>query len=903
MTPNSPRETSTKFRGLLWGLAGCVLLLIAFGVFSFRETNKEQARRLLAEARALRLVGKYAEAETQARQALERDPALGEAALIAAESAVAQNHFEKAVAYAQQVPDDPPDDRLTAWLLIAELNHRQIFHLAVAEEAYRAALAIDGDSLKANTGLADLLGLCGRGHEAVPFVLRMVRQGRASSQLMLIARQSGAVDNIEALESAHWADPQDVNALLGLAWHAASDGRNEEALGLLQTALKIQPENPAAFVAAGRQLLTLGRFTDLADWAERIPSAAGEFGETWFLKGRLAEHQHEQSGAIRCYWEDIQRVPESKESNFRLAKLLNATNQPAQAEGFVKQVHRIDHLRTVQDRAFSQGSTEKALLELIAAYKEAGRLWEAYGWCQLVNQIHENDPKLMEELKTLRDQTQHLPLRLTADFANPAMQVDLSSHPLPRFHQTEIASDVDSSLPTAKISFHEEAATVGLRFRYFNGTNGKPARRMYEFPGGGIGVLDFDLDGFPDACFSQGCPWPPSPANKQYLDQLFRNRQGRSFENVTDQAGLSQNGFGQGVAVGDYNADGFPDLYLAGIGLNALWTNNGDGTFSNATAEANLQGKHWTTSCLMADLNGDGLPDLYDVNYLMGQGIFERVCRHPDGTPALCMPFDFEGEPDCLWLNAGDGRFTEATAEMLSIVPAGKGLGVMAWDADASGHLSVLVANDTTPNFFFVPECSPQKGCRLEERGIVSGLAFNGEGKAEGCMGIALADIDGNGALDVHITNFLAESNTLWMQQSPGLYEDKTQPMGLREPTLNVLGFGTQFLDANLDGRWELFAANGHIDDLTALGKPHAMRAQLFEWNGTRFQEADAKTLGAYFQKKWLGRAAARLDWNRDGLADLLVGHLDQDSALLTNTTKPHGRFLFFEAHRQAKRP
>ncbi len=890
--PVDAKRPPPKCRRVLLGIAVLVVCAAGFVGWATRETGAERARRLLAEARITHLAGKNAEAEDLARSALESDPSLSEAALIAARCAVARKDFARAIEYANKAESGPSDTRVSALLLTADLNHHRLGRLSQAEEDYRAALAIDRDNLLANRGLADLLGLCGRGREAVPFVLRTVKLDQPTNQLLLIARPSGAVNDPRTLEKAAAMSPHDVNALVGLAWHAASNEQNEKAVPLLQKALDIAPDHAGAYVALGRQYLTLARFDALAAWAENTVPGAEKFGETWLIRGRLAEHRGNLEGAVRCYWEAVRLAPESKAANFHLSKLLAATNQPVRAEPFLRRIRQLERLRAVQDRVFSRGPTPGLLLELAKAYEDAGRIWEAYGWSLLARQQNAGFPELANYVEAIRSKTRHLPLRLTADAANPAIAVDLSSYPVPTFQPPPQSPAAEPLGNVPAVTFRDDAASAGLRFEYHNGSPETPRRRMFELTGGGIGVLDFDRDGFPDVCFSQGGRWPPGLDNGGDHDRLFQNLSGDRFRDATISAGLAETSFGQGIAVGDYDSDGFPDLYVANIGANRLWINNGDGTFADGTSAAGLAGNEWTTSCLMADLNADGFPDIYDVNYLKGDDLFDRVCQHADRSPALCMPFDFEGEADRLWLSIGDGRFSDATSECLSVRPNGKGLGVVAWDVQGAGRLSLLIANDTTPNFFFAPKPENEKNFLLEERGILSGLAFNGNGKAEGCMGIAVGDVDGDGRLDVHITNFLAESNTLWLQRSPGLFEDATQTAGLRTPTLGALGFGTQFLDADRDGRLDLFVANGHIDDLRAFGRPYEMAPQFFQWNGASFTEANPETLGPYFQKTWLGRAAARLDWNRDGRADLFVGHLGRPSALLTNTTRAGGRFL-----------
>jgi len=374
---------------------------------------------------------------------------------------------------------------------------------------------------------------------------------------------------------------------------------------------------------------------------------------------------------------------------------------------------------------------------------------------------------------------------------------------------------------------------------------------------------------------------------------LFQNLTGEQFTEISAEAGIDETDFGQGLAVGDFNSDGFPDLFLANAGSNRLLENNGAGTFTDVTDKAGIDGDSWTTSCVVADLTGDGHPDIYEVNYLTGEKVFTKVCQHPDGSPRQCVPTHFDGADDRLWVNDGSGTFHERAGELLSLRPAGKGLGVAVWSDTGSRALNLFVANDTTPNLFYQPEqSSPQAPLRLSETGVRSGVAVNEDGKAEGCMGIALGDVDGDGRIDALVTNFYNESNTLYLNVGDGFFEDRTRETGLESSSMKVLGFGTQFIDVDLDGTLELFVANGHVDDLRSTGRPWRMPAQLYRQSRGRLVPVEPDHAGAYFQQKWLGRAAARCDWNRDGQNDLLVGHLHAPSSLLTNTTNGTRGFL-----------
>jgi hypothetical protein len=426
---------------------------------------------------------------------------------------------------------------------------------------------------------------------------------------------------------------------------------------------------------------------------------------------------------------------------------------------------------------------------------------------------------------------------------------------------------------------------------------------MFQFSGGGVAVLDFDQDGWPDLYFPQGHLWPETDADcashLETRDRLFRNLGDGRFLDVTTAGALTGRGYGQGATIGDFDSDGFPDVYVATLKQNRLYRNNGDGTFADVTTESGTAGERWTTSCLMADLNGDGLADIYSVNYLEASDLFERICRNSDGRRRRCTPFELDASQDQLFLNLGDGRFEDVTRESGIVASGGKGLGIVAADFDGSGRLSLFVANDMMPNFYFMNETpSPGGRPRFTESALTAGLAYDRDGRAQGCMGIAVGDIREDGLLDLFVTNYYLESNTLYEQRPGQSFEDVTRTAGLRDPSLKMLGFGTQFLDADLDGWSDLVVLNGHVDDETYRGIPFHMPAQFFRnVGGGKFAEVSADTLGPWFAGRYLGRGLARLDWNRDGLEDFAATNLDSPVALLTNRSHRTGNSLRLTMH------
>jgi hypothetical protein len=496
-----------------------------------------------------------------------------------------------------------------------------------------------------------------------------------------------------------------------------------------------------------------------------------------------------------------------------------------------------------------------------------------------------------QRIESLQPQLDRNPLQ-TLPSANPAFEHDLSSYPLPDLRKSKFGTTtLAQSVSDGQVAFVDMASAAGLNFTYFNGAEPEePGRRMHETNGGGVAVLDYDCDGWPDLYLTQGCPWPPRPDQSRYLDRLYRNLGNGRFQDVTAQAQLAENQYSQGATVGDLNNDGFPDLFVANVGANRLYLNNGCGTFSDISESLVNDAKLWTTSCLIADLNGDAWPDIYAVNYLAGPNLFDRLCS--DGLP--CAPADFDGAQDQLYLSLGDGRFEERTAAAGIQLPNGNGMGIVAADFDGSGRLSLFVANDEVPNFFFVNQ-TEQRGGDLSfvEHAAVSGLAYDEGGLSQACMGIAAADADADGLLDLFVTNFANQSNTLYVGQPGNQFEDGTRKAGLRDPSFALLGFGTQFLDGELDGWPDLVLTNGHVDDYSRDGRAYRMRPQYYRnVERGRFAEVPAESLGSHFEGEYVGRGLARVDWNRDGLDDFVVSHLHSPVALVTNRTRNAGHFL-----------
>ncbi len=856
-----------------------------------------QAGQLLRSAFAEANSGSLPAAEKTAWKAWSTRNDLVEAGVLAARLAWLQQKFEKSDEYLDAMEKQGDLAQLRPELAIEALEVRAqvdeaLLKLGRAEQSYRRLLQLDPEHLFANQQLAKLLGACGRREEAIESILRLVASGQRTDLLMLLTRESGAIRDDRRLMDCRKSNPEDPFPLVGLAYYAHESGDTKTAMELLKTAVQLRSNYVPAHVMAIRLLSEEESWSDLGAYWLSLPSSLHaeleKFASVWIARGRFAESHQDANGAIRCYLEACRIHPDSRLPNSRLAVLLSQNGEAKAAEQFASYSRALQELWSVQDRVLFTGAPDKAsqYLQVADRYAACLRYWEAMGWTIWAAKFAPGDPQLKQRLDDLEKKVEGSPLKLVDLRRHPAWAIDVQRFPLPAFDLKQTpatpASSSESTLKLPELAFTDAAVEANFVFDFCYGTTGEPKRYMYELSGGGIGVLDYDMDGWPDLAVAQGKLWPPeNDQTAERIDQLFRNVDGKRFSPIPLR--LQQDGFGQGVACGDFDNDGFQDIYIAQIGSNRLLRNMGDGTFVDVTEQTGIQSDRWTVSCLIADLNGDALPDLYDVNYLSGSDLFQRICRR-EGIAAQCSPFDFDGALDAMWINDGEGHF-----KPLEGLPVGRGLGCVAFSARSDGKVNLFVTNDTDPNFLITVNQDGEK-LSFTETGVTSGLAFNEAGKAEGSMGIALGDVNQDGLMDLFITNFLNETNTLYRNHGDGLFQDVTKFSGLDLPSIDVLGFGTQFFDANLDGRLELFVANGHVDDLRALNRPYKMPAHLYTATGNKFSWL--KDSGEYFKRELLGRSVAKVDWNCDLREDLVVSHLQSPYSLLTNNSKLEKRPL-----------
>ncbi len=446
--------------------------------------------------------------------------------------------------------------------------------------------------------------------------------------------------------------------------------------------------------------------------------------------------------------------------------------------------------------------------------------------------------------------------------------------------------------------FSEVALPVGIEFERYDDIRG--LHRLLEGHGGGVALFDFDNDTRPDVFFTNGCRSPRPESDDSHSNQLYRNGPEGMFSLATEPSGLTRHGYFLGCTVGDFDNDGFDDLYVTAFGDNVLWQNQGDGTFRDVTAETGTAVGRWSTSPAFADLNGDGNLDLFVVTYVEEDEDRPRLCPNPasrDGY-SQCSPTLFPASDDVLFLNDGSGGFTDVTRPAGVAGLDGKGLGIAVFDADQDGRPDVFVANDGTPNFLYINQgndSAPPGGLlvpRFLDRAFQLGVAVNSHGKAQAGMGVAVSDVDGDGLLDVLDTNFYGEGIALYRNRGPSGFEEATNSSLLGPASRHLLGFGAAFFDAENDGWPDLVVTNGHVDDVSYAGVPYRMPPQLFRsQHDGRFLDV-TRWAGPYFQGCWLGRGLAVGDLDGDGDQDIVVSHQLAPSAVLRNDTRSENQSI-----------
>jgi enediyne biosynthesis protein E4 len=449
---------------------------------------------------------------------------------------------------------------------------------------------------------------------------------------------------------------------------------------------------------------------------------------------------------------------------------------------------------------------------------------------------------------------------------------------LPRFAFGQAAPFAFEEIPPSASGIHW-AHTAGK----------SPEKYLPEATGPGCAFLDYDNDGWMDIYLVNGgkCDFytPPHPLR----NALYKNNRDGTFTDVTEKAGVGAGGFGMGVAVGDYDGDGFPDFYVTQYGRSILYHNNGDGTFTDVSEKAGVGVNGWASSAVWFDYDNDGKLDLFVCQFVE----FDKTSTcgiAKDGKRHYCIPRPFQPTPSWLFHNNGDGTFTDVSKESGIAAHLGKAWGVVAADLNNDGLMDLFVANDTVSNFLFMN----RGGGKFEESGLEADVAYSADGRARSGMGVDAADFNQDGWMDLFVANIDQEIFSLYQNNHDGTFDDQSMPLGIGMSTRWMSGWGLKFFDYDNDGNLDLIQANGFPDDLVEEFSNQVTYREpllLFHNTGKGFQDVSAQS-GPIFAKTFAARGLALGDFNNDGAVDVLIAVNDGAPVLLRNNAGKENHWL-----------
>ncbi|MEO1524129.1 MAG: CRTAC1 family protein [Planctomycetota bacterium] len=785
-----------------------------------------------------------------------------------------------------------PDSEAAATLLIQQAMRTR--DMGLAEETLRTMTKVQQREPRWRHQLWQLLNHEGRRQEASEQADALCRIGQARTEhLISLIRRSEVfpvgIDSEPPLKFESWSP------LRRARWYNAAE-QYDEAESQLVSSSQPSPARDALLLRVLAEQQKTDAFERLhAKRDERVL----EMADYWCGVGRYWMDEGDYGNASGALLRAVRIDPTMRVAFQRLHQCMNAIGRREDAKQFRYRGVAIAETETMGRRVTEDPSNREVKTELAAMLLPLARPLEALAWSGTM--ISSKDLRRQQMLTQKRRSILRLADSDTVAFENALLGLELDDFPvdpLAAFGAAVADSGVprsESALPPSdrdrtpkSPSLVNVAAEVGADFQWYHDASIElEPIALYESVGGGIASLDYDLDGWPDLYFAQaGCQPDQTPSRR--TSELRRNVEAE-FVDVTQNANASDFHYSSGIAAGDVNQDGFPDLFLGSFGKNRLLLNNGDGTFRDATDLLDQSSDHVTASVAIADINGDALPDLFEVNYVERKGGFAEPMRSSDGTFELPSPLLFLPQSDRYFLADGRGGFSTHPVATDTAEPA-TGLGIIICDFDGKPGNEVFVGNDLRENHFF--EFSEET---LVESAALRGLASGFSGLANGCMGIATGDFDRNGTLDMHVSNYRGESDNLFLQFEPGMFRDVAVRRGLRESSYANVAFGSKAIDFDRNGWLDLAVTNGHIFDMRFMNQGYKMKPSMLMSDGNRFVPTVVQDASGYWEQRFLGRSMVLIDYNRDGRSDLVVGHLEAPTALLENQTATTGASIQFE--------
>ncbi|MEM9364667.1 MAG: FG-GAP-like repeat-containing protein [Planctomycetota bacterium] len=754
--------------------------------------------------------------------------------------------------------------------------------------------------------------------DAKPHLQALVRSRRFDIDLLLSwgTSQTRSLENAP-LDEMLKRQPSDPRPKIGAARRELDQGNLVECRRLAQEILEAEPNMVSAQVLLAQACARGNTWDDLKEVVSRFSDSVAEHPDYWVAMGQWAESRDATQAAARAYWEATRCDPLHTDAWLKLVGMVDQVEasrlnvSPSTLDSMKQHANLLSSLAQQLNRFERSGRISRAIaMQLVDSYESLGQLWLAEAWAAIATTLPEDDTvKVLAKRKQIVDKLAgNTPWLSSND--KPWGQVTLAHLPRPTIAiQPRVSRETPSRVTRSESPNEPEAeasimgrGTVSRNFRLvdeaarrgivFHGKTGEqldqPGISLHETLGCGGGSLDFDRDGWTDLIL-MAAGGTPGQADSE-VNGLYRNL-GGEFTDIGRLASVTDRRFGQGVAVGDLNADGLADFITLNYGTNRVFINQGDGSFQDQTSLwTPNQPVVWSTSAAIADVTGNGIADVLVLNYCAGLSPATRTCPSEDpNVVRSCTPVLFDAASDQFWEGGLTGEFINRTdARLRQPSDLGRGLGIVVGQLDDQGGLDAFVANDMTANHYWsFPRDEPgAEGAPLIDSALPRGLAVNAQSMTQGSMGIAASDLDRDGDLDFFVTNFDREYNTLHTQVVSGTWRDTTRAAGLAEPSLPWVGFGSEAVDFDGDGWDEVIVTNGHVDVFSRDDQPaqYGQLAQLFFRNDEGvYQTLAFDDQEVYLRQKHVGRGLWTIDADNDRRVDIVITHQTEPVSLLMN--------------------
>ncbi|MCA9139435.1 MAG: VCBS repeat-containing protein, partial [Planctomycetales bacterium] len=838
------------------------------------------------------LSGNFADAADALRQALTGAPDDIELQFRYASATAGTGDLNTAIEILEAIPLEHPQAGLAAVGQAADYC-MQTGRYSDAEQKYKQILRVAPNAVLADRKLANLLNRQGRRHEAAIHLQSLCRSGDV---------RQDELHALMSLSDAIWDDAGDPNLSaesaaryipIGVGGEARihfTEQRYREAADVLAGQREIRRNYPALDALYGRSLIEAQDEAGFLQWHRSVGKPVSQYSEYWAAVGTYLINQQRFDESVRALGEALQRDATDARSLRRIYQALVAIDEKAAAQNCFDRYALMRAVTLASNRLDTpEGSASDEFSEIIVGLQKLGRPLESVMW-ELLYAFYSKFPK--DQLASIASRRSELASSEDA-FPHDVMGllgIKLDDHPMPKLDVDRPSID---ALPTPgnmpetlaiDPAFENIANTVGVEHTYWVAADPQGSEfSIYQTFGGGVAVVDYDLDGQVEMYLAQGGSDAPGFSG-ELSNTLYRNVDQKLLD-VTLSSLSADRRYSIGVTSGDFNQDGFPDLAVANLGANTLLINQGDGTFHPRTTDSLDDVTLLSTSLAIADVTGDGLPDLVELNYAHDDQLSKKPERKPNGQLIEVGPFDYTPGMDRILISDGRGGLQ---VNQLNQADGSKstGLGLVIADFDDLPGNEIFIGNDMHADHLW----ARQDGTWIN-LAIARGCAFSSSGARTATMGIAAADFDQSGSLDLHLTNYADQPVTLYLNRG-GSFADRAIQFRLVADSTPVLGFGCQALDYDNDGRSDLVVTNGHVENIGTPDKPFQQPPQLFANRGDHFRLMQVSDTSGYLSGRHVGRAMARLDWDRDGKNDLVITHIESPTALLVNRTKSEHRYL-----------